>query len=1553
MTFYEKYIKYKLKYIEEKNKLNNLEGGDIIYDKLIYSLFKKEESLTQEQNKFKKFILQKVYDNPEYDNLYINNRFEISTEKENRIKEIIDTMDNNYNLMKSSESREPSLEDYHKYVRERVKERNINLPEKDINLANNNIETVYEILNEGIIDTNICDINNGEINDKSYCNALEKEIDEFYSTIQNTNNIFIAKKQDIKTEINYVEMNLTELLDNTKYDYIGFIYYKFKLEKEEKVNYIYHFYFLFWHRTCRKIVIISNNGCLVCSPNHYEAFQISSVLLNHLYYFNGLNRYLNVYKLRDNIYFSRYTKYELKKRNELLNIINELEEMSLTLDEDRIIQIIPTFKTENSFINKRYEKLESEETRKSVYMKRNEESKFLKELKPDLMEEVKELESYKNGSNYTIYINNERLTKYNLGWVLEREIKYLDTKYKNINTVTDYYKSSYEQMRELSPTEMNNVLEKMENKLFNLTDEEKQLMKKEFNFGSDEQLKDIKENYVIAEKNENKPNFFSNYDLISNITLSKSNDYPKYLPEITSIIKEKNLIDKIKSNELSKNEEIIKIREYVMKILPKRQLLLGNFEVIRNFKEDRLFYINDSFFVPFYLTGKIPKEIFWSPELNKIYVNILTERNLIFPIRFIKPKDNKIYDFYKDEKKFIGIIQIKLENEKDLFLYIFKKQYDPIFEWDFSDKQFDIYDFRGNSTIINQTIGNKKKWAYIEIYELFNYYKTYKTDELHIYEILNNNFLLPNSESKEYLFSKYNLDEIKNLYDKMNLTEFKNELDNLKEVSFKNDPITKKFIISDIQQTGGNNNKIINTIINNLNDIFKINIGKKKYNYEYKNDISFDKKKFNDYKNLSKIDFYLINKYDALIKYNQYFFKNINDDINNDIFNKYNIKLKKKISYYNELNLQFCIIFRLYDFSNYNNILCLSSNYHIIEIVNFYLNKINILHLNYKKNYNDNFSKNYIENNIQKIKKTYIFKDQSIDKKILDKFKLMFLDMIISTNIKIDNYENFINSLRETEEKNYILLNKICKLLDSLEIGGTIILFMFSMRNKETLLLLQNIGSCFDKMTIINQNAFINYFKMDEYYLIVFSNYKGKNKELSYLTSDFIKSIKKYNNKIKKKHNYYISLLSDIRKNMQNDDYINSLLQKNMIYSYELAKILKLDVYEKEIQIEKSYISSLYSLFNFGIKQTFQLYNYNSIKIILKINKKDILKINTITNTFNYSLLQINLRNQDTYNNVKKFIRLQDNTLSNHLFNNNIYLTQGIPVTKSWIKLYEILFISRLLDFTSDNINIFYIGDNNGNYILSTYYYVKKWFPNKHINWNITCKKITFNQNLEIGDTFDFLNKYKNNWSFGKDNTGILSKDNIKFYKKQCINYDFFISDCTINYSSDNIDIYIREYIANIIFILHNLKENCSCIIKNIFNFDHKISLDIFYILFSSFEKIELYRPTQNDFTQEIYIICFKYKKLLKDKDFDILFSLLDDKNILEKSIIEDYDNNFINDFILIFEKIIAEFNQIIERELYYTDFWNEIEKIDSNTINKLVLNKNNQWYNHFIKRNM
>jgi hypothetical protein len=355
-------------------------------------------------------------------------------------------------------------------------------------------------------------------------------------------------------------------------------------------------------------------------------------------------------------------------------------------------------------------------------------------------------------------------------------------------------------------------------------------------------------------------------------------------------------------------------------------------------------------------------------------------------------------------------------------------------------------------------------------------------------------------------------------------------------------------------------------------------------------------------------------------------------------------------------------------------------------------------------------------------------------------------------------------------------------------------------------------------------------------------------------------------------------------------------------------------------------------MYSIDISVYIKLKNHENNKIKIELNNNLIPKEINFYNKLRFKQTnRIDTRPIEKWDNIKKEIRYYENSLNKKLLEYNINVNKKMPVSRAWIKFYEILFISKIFDNLKDTINAFHICEAPGNFINSTLFYLKKWNKDVVYSWDIG------------NDNYNLIKNYPEKWTFND----ITKESTIKYYKSITKNKEFIIGDCGIAYDSDDTNAILLFY-SQMLFILYNLKDTGSCIFKQIINFKNKILIDMLYLIFNSFEKIIFYKPNQNSFSNEFYIICFNYKSIILD--YDLLFKILNDKNI-NASIINTYTNDFLYQFTNALNKLITNFNNAIKRQLYYTDNWNYISKEDKNEIKYMINIKNKDWIDIYLFR--
>ena len=127
------------------------------------------------------------------------------------------------------------------------------------------------------------------------------------------------------------------------------------------------------------------------------------------------------------------------------------------------------------------------------------------------------------------------------------------------------------------------------------------------------------------------------------------------------------------------------------------------------------------------------------------------------------------------------------------------------------------------------------------------------------------------------------------------------------------------------------------------------------------------------------------------------------------------------------------------------------------------------------------------------------------------------------------------------------------------------------------------------------------------------------------------------------------------------------------------------------------------------------------------------------------------------------------------------------------------------------------------------------------------------------------------------------------------------------------------------------------------------------YLLFNSFKNLYFYKPTQNSFSGEFYIVCKNYNNIITNRQFDILFSLLNNSenynltDLKKISIIKEYSKDFIYQYGDALNKIITNFNLTINKQLFYTDIWSEITEEHKKEIKDKIHIKNQDWIDYYL----
>ena len=513
------------------------------------------------------------------------------------------------------------------------------------------------------------------------------------------------------------------------------------------------------------------------------------------------------------------------------------------------------------------------------------------------------------------------------------------------------------------------------------------------------------------------------------------------------------------------------------------------------------------------------------------------------------------------------------------------------------------------------------------------------------------------------------------------------------------------------------------------------------------------------------------------------------------------------------------------------------------------------------------------------------------------------------------------------------------------------------MINEETLLLLQTFILCFEKCKILKIESFYTFFKFP---VFVFINYKKQEKPLTHITTDFFYSIKEFYesqlyiiNDIVQKYNLVI-------KNKDNPEFLLSLEYKNLVYSYELAKFLNFDTYNVldsddkkdkiiniDANIEKIFIISLKNLLLIDKNNTFTITNEKNIKTFfdkkIKVNNKN--EFSIFFDKINNNLEDLYRRPENTVNLIIDFLYLNDNILKKNLLLYDVNILDNL-VSKKWILYYELFYNTKIFNDNDTIINIFIYGENTITLLNVINFYNSKFNKNTKINFKLGS---LLPNNNYIDKYHNIYSDFNDKWLFGD----ITNNKDIKKYQKFISSskpmIDWIIIDCnTENYydSKNNEDNEKNLGFKQILFILNNLRYDGNCIIKLSLINQNKLLIDMIYLLYNNFNIIEFY--IQNtDISGDIYMICKKYKKILTEKQIDILFKINDENSFITK-----YSDEFNTDYANMLTYLSSIYINNIDNIKYYIDFWHVIKDENKVDLMNIINNKNHIWIKKYIQKN-
>ena len=159
--------------------------------------------------------------------------------------------------------------------------------------------------------------------------------------------------------------------------------------------------------------------------------------------------------------------------------------------------------------------------------------------------------------------------------------------------------------------------------------------------------------------------------------------------------------------------------------------------------------------------------------------------------------------------------------------------------------------------------------------------------------------------------------------------------------------------------------------------------------------------------------------------------------------------------------------------------------------------------------------------------------------------------------------------------------------------------------------------------------------------------------------------------------------------------------------------------------------------------------------------------------------------------------------------------------------------------------------------------------------------------------------------------------------------------------------------LAELAFMFHNLPKCSNFVIRLYIPFDKPLFIDLLYLIYKRYKTVYLYKPLENLYSGQFYLISLNYKGISDSLDKKILRLLSNYNNdTLEKRIFKnDYENSFKHQILNVFKLFTENYVFNIDRQIYYLDNKKYIPNEHYQTIEKIFLKKNKEWADQFLSK--
>jgi len=378
----------------------------------------------------------------------------------------------------------------------------------------------------------------------------------------------------------------------------------------------------------------------------------------------------------------------------------------------------------------------------------------------------------------------------------------------------------------------------------------------------------------------------------------------------------------------------------------------------------------------------------------------------------------------------------------------------------------------------------------------------------------------------------------------------------------------------------------------------------------------------------------------------------------------------------------------------------------------------------------------------------------------------------------------------------------------------------------------------------------------------------------------------------------------------------------------------------KQIQLLKLFVTPI----NISIIST----NANNDIMINKNLELDIGPLIAIKEKLNLYKIGIDTRNTEKWEEITRKLNISQGVIQ------NIKKYHQIDISRGFCKMYEIYQMFDLMVKIKTNIHTLHICEAPGHFINATYYYIKTFRPDLTHRWDAnSLNPIHLTNPHALKDVYGFIKNYPNQWHWGPDDTGdITKKSTIEYFKsKFSESVDIFTSDCGLG-AVTRFEYFNQEEMmsqincAQIFIALITTKITGSAIFKLFIPFTKPNTISLVYILSKYFADVAMFKPTTGSPTNnEIYIVCNNKKMNLDETTYNTILDFITGGNFSSETYLAIPDSDFIDQLAHVSD-IITE-TQIEHLRVIY-DAYDNPHSIDENEIKNIKYQYYLKWCKYF-----